>query len=225
MAFKKTLTAVLLFIWFSVLVALGVWQLNRLEWKNDVISKIEAQETIDPMTVKIDFANPVDFQRGYVTGQFIKDVSPIHLHPRTYEGKVGYHILRPFMIADTKTPILVNMGWVENGVDGSTLPSPNAKKIAGYLRSPDEKGAFIPDNFSQDNRWYWLDIDALNNHYNMDFYPKILYLESPQSLMPLTFAGMPQPRNKHMQYAVFWFFMAGLLPLLVILAKKHLAFT
>lgn len=219
MAFKKILTALLLLIWFSVLVALGVWQLNRLEWKNDVIAKIQAQELIDPMTVKMNFENSVDFQRGYVTGQFIKDAALIHLHPRTHEGKVGYHILRPFIIADTQAPILVNMGWVENGVDVSSLPLGDVKKIAGYLRSPDEKGAFTPDNFPQDNRWYWLDMDALNNLYNMDFYPKILYLESPSSNQPLSFMGLPQPRNKHMQYAIFWFFMAALLPILVILVK------
>ena len=219
MAFKKILTAVLLLVWFSSLIALGVWQLNRLEWKNDVIAKIKAQESIDPMTVQMDFTNSVDFQRGYVTGEFIKNTSFIELHPRTQDGKVGYHVLRPFMITGTKTPIMVNMGWVENGNDIMKISMPNHTKIAGYMRLPDAKGAFTPDNIPQNNKWYWVDMGAINNFYNLEFYPQILYLESPQSDQPQTFIGLPQPRNKHMQYAIFWFFMAGLLPILVILVR------
>lgn len=217
--FKTIITSLLLIGFFATLLSLGFWQLNRLAWKNDVIAKIQAQESIDPMTTAIDLSNTDDFQRGYLKGQFVKNAEFIKLQPRTHDGKVGYHVLRPFVIADMNKPIMVNMGWVENGSDIEAIQFSNVQKIAGYMRSPDPRGTFTPNNFPMNNQWYWMDMNAVNDLYKLNFHSQILYLESPQSSLPQTFSGLPQPRNKHIQYALFWFFMAGLLPILVILVR------
>jgi surfeit locus 1 family protein len=197
-----------------ILLSLGIWQINRLEWKNDVISKIDAQEAINPMNVELDLKNPAEFKRGYLIGKFA-NITPIHVSPRTYEGKVGIHVLQPFKTNNGQY-ILVNRGWVDNQDINQINQSISTQKIAGYLKSPDEKNMFTPQNRPDNNLWYHIDFSEISKHYERDFIPLVFYLEKPNQETPLTFSGLPKPRNKHVQYASFWFSMAGLFSLLCI---------
>jgi len=212
MGFKNIVTLCMLIIACAIMVRLGVWQLDRLAWKTDIIDKLVVQQAVDPMTNKLDLDNPVAFQRGYVDGVFINKPS-IHIAPRTNDGQVGYHVIAPFETTGGNM-ILINRGWVADGITDYSAPPKGRVKIAGYLQKPDQKNSFTPENTTSQNRWYWMDIEAASIHYNGRFYDRLLYLESPSVARPQPFTNLPQPRNKHAQYATFWFFMAGLLAFL-----------
>ncbi len=204
--FKNIITFIFLIGGFYTLVSLGFWQLDRLTWKNDILEKIETQENIDPMSVELDLSDDTEFQRGYIEGRFMNEPS-IHIVPRTFQGKVGYHVLSPFKIKSGQV-ILVNHGWVEDGSGEDTLLTP--RKIAGYLQTPDMPNSFTPNNNAEQKLWYWVDIDMLEGMYNASLYNKVVYLESPSSTNPQTFEDLPKPRNKHKQYMMFWFGMSAL---------------
>lgn len=184
---------------------LGFWQLDRLEWKTDIFAKIEKFESVDENLKPLDLSNAEDFQRGYIEGRFLNKPA-VQIKPRTNaDGAVGYHLLYPFKTHDGQN-IIVNMGWY----DGETYPIPTSRKITGYLRSPDKKSSFTPQNKPEQNQFYSINIDDLEETYNVTLNSKILYLDS-------AFPTMQKPRNKHAQYAIFWFGMSALLLLLTLL--------
>ena len=206
--FKSVVTFMVLLTVFLTLIGLGLWQLQRLEWKRIILADIAEQESVDPMTTPLDLSQSSHLSRGYLDGDFLR-VKPIRLTPRTDNGRVGYHLLMPFQTT-SGTIILVNLGWVSN--DAETVPIPaQVKRIAGYLKSPDAAGQFTPQNNPDLNLFYSVDIDGLAGLYRTNLYPQVLYLESPLSDLPKSFQGLPKPRNNHAQYAAFWFGMAGLL--------------
>lgn len=205
--FKNIVTCAFLLGAIYILLSLGFWQLDRLAWKTEIIKSIEAQEAVDPKTVKLDLSKDVEFQRGYIEGRFLNKLA-VQIHPRTNDnGDVGYHLLYPFKTNEGQS-IVVNMGWH----DGETYPVPNynKQKITGYLRTPDEKSSFTPSNNINQNLFYSININDLERVYNIKLFGKVLYLDH-------VFPTMQKPRNKHAQYAMFWFGMAGLLPLLVLI--------
>jgi len=213
--FKSILTICALIILFCVLIYLGNWQLDRLEWKTKILEDIKKQETTNPATIALNLAKNEDFQRGYIQGRFIGNKF-IPIAPRTHEGQVGYHVIQPFETTAGDF-ILVNRGWIANGVEWSPFKNSQTVKIAGYLKKPDKKTAFTPPNNPENNLFYSLNINKINKIFNLNFYTKILYQEYPvadSADAPRTFSGLPKPRNNHAQYAAFWFGMAGLLLLL-----------
>jgi len=184
---------------------LGFWQLDRLEWKNDILAKIEKFEIVDANKTPLDLNNADDFQRGYIEGRFLNKPA-VRIKPRTnIDGAVGYHLLYPFKTNDGQN-IIVNMGWY----DGETYPIPTSRKITGYLRSPDKQSSFTPQNKPEQNQFYAININDLEDAYNVKLNSKTLYLDS-------AFPTMQKPRNKHAQYAMFWFGMSGLLLFLTVL--------
>lgn len=180
---------------------LGFWQMDRLEWKNEILAKIEKFESVDASQTPLDLSNPNDFQRGYIQGQFLNK-SAVQIKPRTNDkGEVGYHLIATFKMRDGDN-IIVNMGWYQ----GETYPSMSmaTKKLMGYLRTPDETSSFTPANKPDDNQFYAINLNDLESFYDVQLFDKILYLDS-------AFPTMQKPRNKHAQYAAFWFGMSGLL--------------
>ncbi len=206
--FKTIFTVLFLLGAVCTMLFLGNWQLQRLEWKTTILADIAKQESTDAMATALDLSNTDEFQRGFIDGEYMQ-VKPIRLAPRTNDGKVGYHFIQPFK-TNNDNIILVNMGWVSNDTKSVTFNT-KPKRIAGYLKTPDSKGSFTPNNNPDQNLWYFIDINDVRDRLGGDVHPQMLYLESPEKAIPKPFSGLPKPRNNHAQYAAFWFGMAGLL--------------
>lgn len=207
--FKKILAGFLILIAFGILIRLGFWQLDRLEWKNDIIATITAQPAGEAQLLA---EHPVPYSKSRIQGQIIPDIHPVFIGPRIHEGKSGYHVLSPYRIADG-TIIMVNWGWVAEKKQALTLPESAA--ITGYITYP-KAGLFTAANRPQDSLWYWADTKALAEHYGFylqDFVLNAL-ADGTESVNIIPFEEIPLPRNKHLHYALFWFGMAGLLVIL-----------
>ena len=208
--FKTAVAGILLLFFVGVFITLGVWQLQRLEWKNTILAQIDAQEAIDPKRVAIDFNRSDNYQRGFITGRFLNK-SAIKLSPRTNDkGEVGYHILYPFQVNGGPV-VLVNIGWFQ----GETYPvmSGDQMKIVGYMRLPTAQGGFTPDNRPDNGLWYRADVSQIEKFYSIkNIHPMVFYQMT--GVDAQGFHGIPRPRNKHMQYAIFWFSSAFVLTLL-----------
>lgn len=210
--FKKTIAFLLVIGVFAILIRLGIWQMHRLEWKTALIDDIRAQEAIDPTTVPLDLSNPDNFARGYVQGQIITDPQtdkPISLKvcPRTHDGKVGSHIYYAFRTVQGN-PVIINAGWVADRTTPDLLAWRSLPKLGGHIRYiEDESQSFneaAPCAYTVDLNWFENQMDA-------DFPDYVFYVEQPAlgtAIIP--HQGLPEPRNKHRQYMVFWFGMAGL---------------
>jgi surfeit locus 1 family protein len=203
-----------------ILCTLGMWQVQRMDWKSDILAKLDAvyaASDAHPLDTA-DFKKG-DFRYGAVTGVFMPDKALL-LGPRTRGGEIGNDLVVPLRTASGT--ILVDMGWTAT-TDLARLPIHHVqgKKIRfeGLARIP-AWNHFTPDNEPQQNRWYKpviAEIAAAKNLENP--LPFFLYAENASYKFDAEFPNNErwQPPNNHLQYALFWFAMAATLTIVYIL--------
>ncbi len=208
------------------LVALGTWQLQRLQWKNDIISSFEARSEASPMRPPAAISSESEFQRLAIVGEFLHD-KEIYLTGRTYEGNAGFHVVTPLVMADRRV-ILVNRGWVSESyrdratrkfslVDGEVV-------VDAILRLPNEKGYFVPKNDPVAGFWFTL-VPAEVAQY-LGFQDSIITSYYADALRAKDVLTLPigaktelNLRNAHLSYALTWYGIA--LSLIGVYAAFH----
>ena len=208
---KKIISGILFLGALSVLLSLGYWQVQRLAWKTEIIEQLESEYAKDALANRLNFKNLQDekIQYGSVRGRFDYK-QEILVGPKPHDGKIGYLVVTPLKI--NGGTILVNRGWIEGEQAETSQPSGNIT-ITGIFRKPDWN-SFTPDNSPTNNVWTKLDIQQIAQAKNINnVAPVMLYAESAtKSFAPIVMQSERwMPRNKHKQYAIFWFSMAGVL--------------
>ena len=211
-----------------ILVALGTWQLQRLEWKTALIDRIEHGMAVPPVTMPATFDDPAawDYRAVTVEGEFLHD-RELPVGPRTWRGRVGYHIVTPLLRTDRPDApaVLVNRGWVPNDrLDPATrtdgLPAGRVT-VQGVLRLPAEQGWLQPDNDPVANRWFWTDPAAMAEQAGLDAVAPLV-LEAGAGSAPETLPIGGQTRvdipNNHLHYALTWYGLAVVLAVIYIAA-------
>ncbi|WP_165351981.1 SURF1 family protein [Salipiger sp. IMCC34102] len=185
----------------GVLIALGVWQLQRLSWKTDILTRIEAEIAADPVAIPTD---PTESDDEYLpvtaTGAFTGDI--LHVLVSTEETGAGYRTISGFRTPDRL--ILVDAGFVGLDARGTSLPEGKIT-VTGNLLWPDEVDRFTPE--PEDGLWFARDLPAMAAALGTD--PVLLVardLPGPTRPMPVGTAGIP---NDHASYAVTWFLLAA----------------
>ena len=98
----------------ALLLALGFWQLDRREWKHDLIATLEEREAVSPVALP----EPVEpaaleFSRVALTGELLHE-RELYWTARTRDGVSGYHVLTPMRLEDGREVIL-DRGWLAPG--------------------------------------------------------------------------------------------------------------
>ena len=185
----------------GVLIALGVWQLQRLSWKTDILTRIEAEIAADPVAIP---ATPTEEADEYLpvtaTGTFAGDI--LHVLVSTEETGAGYRTISAFDTQDRR--ILVDAGFV--GLDARDTPLPEGEiTVTGNLLWPDETDRFTPE--PDEGLWFARDLPAMAQALGTD--PVLLVardLPGQTRPMPVGTSGIP---NDHASYAVTWFMLAA----------------
>lgn len=217
---RTVITTLFLLCAFSTLISLGWWQIERLQWKENIIAELDNRNDQNPAETPLVLNEDVkEFDRGFIEGQFLYTMPPLFVGPRTHQKESGYHVHQPFRTTNGVT-IMINRGWIPASMRNQTVPLPQLKKIGGHLRHP-QKMSMGVQNRPESNLWYWADIGAINEYYKINATNLVLYQEvGYDGEYPVLFDGLPYPRNKHFQYAVFWFGMAFLLLILCLLRYR-----
>jgi surfeit locus 1 family protein len=200
-------------IGFAILISLGVWQLERKTWKENLIATLNARISAPPHALpKAPQQGTDEFSRVQLRGTFIPGQSALvftsgsALRPDVMAP--GYWVLSPLRTDDGRI-VVVNRGYVA-GKDAPPPPSGEAD-LVGALRWPDEDGMFTPSNDPQHNLWYSRDPVAIAAAKGWgQVAPFFVEQETPQ----LTNAPRAGPlvvhlRDNHLQYAITWFGLAG----------------
>ncbi|MEM6678726.1 MAG: SURF1 family protein [Pseudomonadota bacterium] len=204
----------------SVLIALCLWQVQRLEWKLGLIAELEARLSAEPVALPPAPTPDVDeFRRVRVTGRFDGALGS-HGQPdapllTTYDKQPGYRILQPFTLEDGRR-IMVSRGWVPleaknaGGRAVVEIPAPEGVvRLTGALRFPDDPQE--PAFGEQDNVWIARDLDVMVEVFEVE--PVLLVSETPTP-GPETRAPLLQPltvnlKNDHLGYAITWGMLAA----------------
>lgn len=193
------------------MLTLGTWQIQRLEWKRGVIKQLNegySQAENAPSLSLEDIRNTQeDILYGSITGRLLYN-KELLFGPKPHDGEIGYHVITPLKTASGT--ILINRGWVQSKPDHQTIYPRETVRVTGTIRKPDWN-KFTPDNNPESNVWTKLDVTQIANFLELkNISSKMIYLD--RSIIendPVIAVHQKwYPRNKHKQYAVFWFSMA-----------------
>jgi surfeit locus 1 family protein len=185
----------------AVLVWLGVWQVQRLEWKTAILAEIDARLAAAPVAVP---PNPDPAADRYLKVRASGRIEPGELHVYTSAPPhgVGYRVIVPFVLDDGRR-ILLDRGFVPIG-EKQVARRLGPVAVEGNLAWPQE-GAPRPDRAAN----IWLARDVPQMAEALDTLPVMLVVASsddPAAPMPLPVTvNIP---NDHLQYAITWFLLA-----------------
>jgi surfeit locus 1 family protein len=207
---KKALVTVI--IGFSVLVLLGCWQMRRLEWKTDLIAKMEERLQREPVTMPHEINNIGNWQyrRVNLYGTFLHKKEFL-VGPRTLDGTPGYYLVTPFEHQDGKGAVMVNRGFVDDAHLTSLDRPQGVQNVTGTMMMAD-RGTYPANDFDK-RQWYWIEPAAMGQAAGLDVVSPLVVVAAPQgnAAWPKALPAKPEIRNEHKQYAIFWFTMAFIL--------------
>lgn len=208
-----------------MLLALGVWQLERRAWKHDLIHKIETRLQDAAMPLPQDFADPAlfDYRRVWVTGTLRHD-KEMHRAARDQYGRFGYHVLTP-MVTEAGQNLLIDRGFVppekkppDSRAEGQ-ISGPAT--ITGVARVPPGRGWLTPANRPDENFWLWIDLPSMASFAGVAaFQPVMIEADATPNQGGYPIGGQTRtdfPDN-HLIYAVTWFSLALALAVIFFLA-------
>ena len=233
MKYKLNLLAVIIFgiTGVAILMSLGFWQMNRLDWKEGLLADIQLRLS-QPAEIYSPLNNNPD---ELVYGRYQVKARPLVGKSLYFYGQgnesqgVGYHIYHGFELETGKVAVF-RLGFLSfSEVENRANPTNAIDQVnsfedyeGGFLPLLN-KGSFIPENDREKNVWYWHDVNEIAEHYNVD----------KEQLLPLTFvpkknfgySASPfqiQIPNTHFQYMLTWFslsFIWGLMSIFLLIKQ------
>ncbi|MEM9063747.1 MAG: SURF1 family protein [Pseudomonadota bacterium] len=217
---------VLAAIVFVTLTGLGIWQLQRLDWKLDLIEAVETRAYGAPVALP---DGPVSAERhAYLriaaNGQFRHDLSR-RVKAITELGP-GHWVLTPLRTATGH--LWVNRGFVPTGTDPADWLYPDGPvTVEGLLRVTEPGGTLLERNDPAADRWVSRDIAALSAGADLsDAKPYFMDADhsGPADAFPRGGLTIVDFRNPHLSYALTWFAMAaGFLAAMIFVIRWHIS--
>ena len=200
---NKLLFSVFVFFFILIFIALGSWQLIRLDWKNELLNKINdslKKEPVDLMTnvhddyLKIKTSGIIDFDKQ------------IYLYSLNEKGVPGFNVVNPIIINNKN--FLLNRGWISfDKKNSKEIDIIDNKIILGTLKKQIKASRFKPVNDIKNNYWFTLDRNDIFKYTNKNFSPFIIYLNNNLELPKPKIITVNIP-NSHKKYAITWFSLA-----------------
>lgn len=199
---------------------LGVWQVQRLGWKETLIARVDARLKEAPSAMPgrpnwpaLTLAND-EYRRIAVQGRF--DTGHEVLVRASTALGAGWWVLTPLR-AGSGDWVLVNRGFVAPDMKGRVPPPPETgdSEVTGLLRFTEPGGGFLQDNVPDQGRWYSRDVAAIAAAQGLQGPVAPFFLDA-QALTPEQRAAWPRPgltvihfANDHLVYALTWFALAA----------------
>jgi surfeit locus 1 family protein len=220
---------------FALLIGLGVWQLQRLQWKQGLIAEIETRTKAPPIGLAEALAlarngDDPSYLHLHVAGRFENDKER-HLYGIA-DGAPGWHLITP-LVAEDGAVVLVDRGFVPDAMkEKATRPQSlieGETSVTGLVRLSENQGTFTPNTEIERNRWYYRDLDGMARSMFGDKPPNVapFFLEADESGPPGSWPLGGQTRldlpNNHLQYALTWFLLAlGLVVIYAVYVRQAL---
>jgi len=211
----KFLFSVFIIFFILVFIALGTWQVIRLNWKNNLILEIE--NSLKKPPVELTQSNKQNYLKIKTSGR-IDFEKQIYLYNLNDSGTPGFEVLNPILIDGEN--YLLNRGWIPfEKKDTSEIDIFDQNNIIGILKIQGRKNIFKPDNDIKENYWFSLNREDISEFTGKKFSKYIIYLHGNYQF--------PRPKkitanisNNHKKYAMTWFSLAISILLLYLYFRK-----
>jgi len=211
----KILFSVFILFFIFIFVALGTWQIIRLNWKNNLILEIENSLKNPP--VQLSQSNQQNYLKIKTSGR-VDFEKQIYLYNLNDSGTPGFEVLNPILIDGEN--YLLNRGWIPfEKKDNPEINLFDQNNIIGTLKTQGRKNIFKPDNDIKENYWFSLNREDILKFTGKKFSKYIIYLDGNYQF--------PRPKkitanisNNHKKYAMTWFSLAISILLLYLYFRK-----
>jgi surfeit locus 1 family protein len=206
---------------FASLVSLGVWQLDRLQWKLGLIAEVNRNLGAAPVSLDaaLGMGAGAQYRRVALDGRF-ENAKEAYVFTTGPDGAPVYHVLTPF-VADDGRVLIVDRGAVPiDHLDPKTRTAglvQGERHVVGVWRVPDAPGAFTPAPDLTHRIWYSRDIAGIAKADGLVFAaPVVVEADATPNPGGLPVGGQTRVefRNEHLQYAITWFGLAAALLLI-----------
>ncbi|MCQ0092194.1 SURF1 family protein [Roseovarius sp. M141] len=190
----------------AVLVSLGVWQMQRLAWKQAILADIELRiaGTSNALPVRIDPERD-KYAPVAVVGNLA--APELHVLVGAKDLGAGYRLIQPVEIGTRR--IMVDRGFIPlNAKDRPRSLGP--VRLIGNLHWPQEVDGYTPSPDVEKGIWFARDVPAMAAALGTE--PVLLVVRrqeggAPAGITPLP-VGSAGISNDHLQYAITWFSLA-----------------
>lgn len=208
----------------ALLVSLGVWQLQRLEWKRGLIARIEARAAAPALEATgRETREPFDHRAAIALGAYPEDAPQIRYLTSLKGLGPGFRLIAPFELRDG-TRILIDRGFAPEAAAprGGAAPAPptGEQRIEGRLRWPNERSAFSPEPNREQMLWFAREVESMADALGTE--PVLLVQEfrgqefqGQESRGEEGAGAWPKPLpsavslpDNHLGYAITWFSLA-----------------
>ena len=220
----RLVPALAVFVGVVVLTSLGVWQVQRLQWKEAMLARIAALQSAPPEPLNVvlnrlgEGGRPdigeVDFVRVQTVCPTLQQTPTLRLYA-VLGGVMGRRLIAACPISGGRfRTLLVDRGFVPDETaipDSSHRASTVEAPVIGVLRTPPTRGWLTPASDPSKNDWRARDVPAMAKALQATApAPVFLMLESPrpQSGVPMPAAIPTDIPNNHLGYALTWFGLA-----------------
>ena len=194
-------------------VGLGVWQVQRLFWKLDLIERVDARVHAAPTPVPTSWRGhspaDIEYRRVRVSGRLLNDRQTF-VDALTERG-AGFWVLTP--LETSGETILVNRGFVPRDKRDVINKPGGTATITGLLRLSEPGGRFLRRNRPEQDLWYSRDVAAIARQRGLGpTAPVFIDAEaaSNEGGYPVGGLTVVKFRNAHLVYALTWFGLAAL---------------
>lgn len=212
----KLLIALLVAGFVVMLTGLGIWQVQRLNWKTDLIDRVGARlaapvsDAPGPSVWPALDRKADEYTRVTVTGEYLPGSDALVMAVTKLGG--GYWVMSPLRTSGGWI-LWINRGFVP--YDRSTpadrqLPQ-GEQQISGLLRLSQPGGGFLRSNDPATDRWYSRDVAALSTSRGTgEAAPYFIdAARKNDDALPIGGLTVVTFRNAHLSYAITWFALAA----------------
>ena len=211
------LGAVVFAVLFAGFSALGVWQVQRLAWKQELIRQVDARIHAAPVAApppdQVVTRQADQYRRVVVSGRF--DHSREALVKAVTDLGPGYWVLTP-LETDRGFTVLINRGFVPSErqkptdrADGQVV---GLTTVVGLLRLTEPDGGFLRANDPVGDRWFSRDVAGIAKARGLSGPVAPYFIDADATPNP---GGWPRGgltvvrfANSHLIYALTWFGLA-----------------
>ena len=211
--------AIVAAIAFSILIGLGVWQLQRKAWKEALIETMSQRAVARP----IDLPAPAtwnalmpaadEFRRVRLRAQFVESAKPAFVYTggsalRDDIKTPGYFVFAPARLPDGRI-VVINRGY---SAQPEAKPVRGNVDVVGYLRFPESGSFFVSDHDASGTTWFVRDQRAMAKDAAAGARSRrSISIRKARSRRRRSEArpAQAQLRNDHLGYALTWFGLAA----------------
>ena len=205
-------------ILFAGFMGLGIWQVQRLAWKTDLIARVDDRIHADPVEAPAPDVTITrddhEYLRVKVSGRLRHDLeTPVM---SVSDLGPGWWIITP-LETDRGFTVLVNRGFVPNEMKSadSRPAGPETVSLVGLLRVDEGSKGFLRENDPATDSWYAREVAAIAKARGVTG-PTASYFIDAQSGDGIAADSWPRAgmtvvtfSNSHLVYALTWFGLAG----------------